>query len=255
KAEHNDFTGLELQPSVRLGWTPNEAHTVWGAVSRAVRTPTRIDEDFRFRPTPGVLAITGDRGFEAEKLWASEVGYRVRPHERLSLDLATFYNIYDDLRSLEVPAAGTPIMLRNRLEGETYGAELTLRYQALEWWRLKGNYTYLHKDLDLQSGSSDPTRGSAEGNDPRHMFALISFVDLGEKVSFDQVLRYVDTLPEPRVAAYLELDLRVAWHPCHNLEVALVGQNLLHEQHREFVNGPVRKEVQRGVYGKVTWTF
>lgn len=43
KIEHNDYTGFEVQPSVKMLWTPHERHTLWGSVSRAVRTPSRVE--------------------------------------------------------------------------------------------------------------------------------------------------------------------------------------------------------------------
>jgi iron complex outermembrane receptor protein len=63
-------------------------------------------------------------------------------------------------------------------------------------------------------------------------------------------------LPNPGVPSYVELDLRLAWRPAANLEVSAVGQNLLEDQHREFgLESPAAAEVERGIYGKLTWQF
>ncbi len=256
KLEYHTMGGTEIQPTVRMAWTPNTKHTVWGAISRAVRAPTRIDEDLVSEVAPGVTALTGSGSFDSEKVVAYELGYRVQPAEKLSLDLSTFYNIYDDLRSQEpTPPTGLPIVLENRLDAITYGAEFALRYQLTDRWKIKGSYTYLIKDLDLEDGSGDPTGGASEGNDPRHLFSFYSFVDLGWNVQFDQVVRYVDTLPNPRVDSYLVMDLRLAWRPRENLELSLVGRNLLDNQHPEFGSLAARREVEHSVYGKVTWRF
>ena len=97
---------------------------------------------------------------------------------------------------------------------------------------------------------------TVEGNDPEHMFKVHSSMNLPYDVEFDQILRFVDELPAPRVPSYLALDLRLAWLPRENLEVAVVGRNLLDDQHAEFgANTPFRPEVERNVYGKVTWRF
>ena len=45
KLEHNDFSGFEVQPSVRMAWSARENQTLWVAISRAVRVPTRLERD------------------------------------------------------------------------------------------------------------------------------------------------------------------------------------------------------------------
>ena len=43
KLEHNDYTGDEIQPNLRLAWQHSPGQTVWGALSRAVRTPSAVE--------------------------------------------------------------------------------------------------------------------------------------------------------------------------------------------------------------------
>jgi iron complex outermembrane recepter protein len=259
KFEWDSLDGFEAQPSIRLAWTPTERQTVWAAWSRAVRMPSRIDEDLRLVPIPssGIVAVSGNPDFAPEKLYAWEFGYRVQPHEKLFVDLAAFLNDYDELRSLEpTPPTGLPLVQRNRLDARTSGAELSFKYQVAPWWRLSGNYRYLHKELRPRPDSRDPNRGSLEGNDSPHLFSVWSSMDLPQRVTFDCILRRVAALPVPRVPQYLELDLRVAWRPAERWEIAAVGQNLFHGQHREFgAASPTAQEVERGFYGKVTWRF
>lgn len=259
KFEWHSLQGFEPQPNARLAWTPTTNQTLWAAFSRAVRMPTRIDEDLRFIPstTSGLVLVRGNPAFAPEELYAWELGYRARPHRRVAVDVTTFYHQYRNLRSLEpTPPLGIPLVQKNRLEAETAGVELSLKYQPMPWWRLSANYTYVDKDLEPQSNSNDPDRGALEGNDAPHRFVLWSSVDLPKNVTLDAILRYVDELPQPRVPGYVELDVRVAWRPRDNLELALVGQNLLDNQHREFGGASASAaEVQRGFYGKVTWRF
>ena len=54
----------------------------------------------------------------------------------------------------------------------------------------------------------------------------------------------------------------LAWKPYDSLELALVGQNLLASHHPEFYslagafsNNAAAAEIERSVYGKVTWRF
>ncbi len=255
KIEDPEYTGVEIQPSVRLAWTPNEHRTLWAAVSRAVRSPARIDEDSRFLLGP-VVFVQGSRDFESEEVLAYEAGYRILPRPDLSLDVAAFYDVYDHLRSQEPPASGAPfpLTLANKLNARTYGAEVQAKWQAASWWRVYGSYTYFHKRLSFDADSRDPTGGVAEGNDPEHRFAVRSLVDLPGGIELDAWLRYVDSLPNPFIPAYTELDLRLGWRPSDRLDLSIVGQNLLHEQHAEFFTAR-SEEVQRSVYGRAVWRF
>jgi iron complex outermembrane receptor protein len=255
KFEHNSYTGFEVQPSARLAWTPAPHHTVWAAVSRAVRTPSRIDRDFFLFLAPSVPVLVGGN-IQSEKLVAYELGWRAQPRPRVSLSVSTFYNVYDDLRTAEAgpPPTGIPIMLGNGLKGHAYGAELAAVYQVSDRWRLRGGYTFLKKDLSLKPGSTDLNGGRGEGNDPEHQFLIQSSADLPGRLELDAVLRFVDVLPAPRTPSYAGLDLRLGWNATEHLELAVVGQNLLYGRRAEFVTtSAATREVQRGVYGRITW--
>ena len=268
KLEHNDFTGFEYQPSGRLSWTPTDRQTVWASVSRAVRTPSQAEDDIRLRQLsgiPGVQALVqGDRAFESEELVAYELGCRWRPWDRVSLDLAVFYNDYEHLRSLEPtgPPSGFPLTqtltAANKLHGETYGIEFGPRWQVTDSWRLQAAYTFFQMELHRDPGSGDTTSERAEGRVPHHQFSLRSSVDLPHNIEIDLALRYVDGLPDFSIPSYLVADVRLAWWPFKDLELAIVGQNLLDGRHAEFQPLQVQSEkteVQHSVYGKVTWRF
>jgi len=277
KFEDNDFTGFEVQPSGRLLWTPRERQTFWASISRAVRTPSRAEDDVILNQVvpagtlgPGspafVTTIYGNRNFVSEELLAYEIGYRFQPHRTLSLDLALFYNDYDRLRSQEPGPSPTqpqvlptfPLHLENNLYGETYGIEAAVTWEIARWWRLQPAYTFLDMQLHRRPGSGDTSSEQDEGKSPRHQFMLRSSMDLPHNLSLDGTLRYVDSLPALHISSYVSLDVRLGWRPVKNLELALVGQNLLHEQHAEFNPSFIatqRAEIERGVYGKITWRF
>jgi iron complex outermembrane receptor protein len=257
KFEHNSFSGFEVQPTARIAWNPATDHTVWAAVSRAVRSPSRIDTEF-FVPAQPPFVIRGGGGrFDSEKVLAHELGYRTELTRRFALSLSTFYNDYDDIRSLE-PIAGAPgqFIILNGLEANTYGVEFAATWQPLDWWRLRGGYTFLRKEISLEN-SQDANRGRGEGNDPHHQFLLQSMMKLPGDLEFDSVLRYVDNLNQrgPTVPRYTTIDLRLAWQAMTQWEFALVGQNLLQRRHAEFGAPTSRQEIPRAVYGKVTWKF
>jgi iron complex outermembrane receptor protein len=276
KFEHNDFTGFEVQPNARLLWTPDDRQTLWLATSRAVRTPSRVEDDIRVnfvgRSVPGVLvAIQGDRDFDAEKLTAYELGYRIQPSGRLNLDLAAFHNVYDDLRTFETRSPVAEIfplpphllvanLTENRGSGNTWGLELAADWRPRDGWRLQLAYSYLEMDLKAEDGSRDTSLDDQEDASPKHQVSLRSSTDLARNVELDLWVRYTDAfdgLGASPIASQTALDLRLAWRPHKDLELSIVGQNLLDDRHLEFVSdsfsSPV--EVERGVYGKLTWRF
>ena len=251
KVEHNDYSEWEFQPSARLAWTPDRRQTIWAAVSQAVRTPSRIDRDYYTPPPPvdpGTPNLAGGPGFHSEKLLAYELGYRVRPKEAISLSLATYYHFYEDLRSVDERTPDN-FILANNYNGEVWGIELSTRYRATDWWRIRGSYNYLDKDLwpDDETGVNASVR---EGNDPEHQFKIQSLLDLPYNFTFDLSGRYVDVLSSPHVPSYVTFDSRLAWR-FKSLELSVVGQNLLESEHREFG----ARRIPRSVYGKVTWKY
>jgi iron complex outermembrane receptor protein len=272
KVEHNDFSGFELQPSIRAAWDISPAHTVWAAVSRAVRVPSRLERDiFIDASDPAgnpVLRLLGNDDFESEELLAYELGHRWRALPNLHFDVTVFENHYDGLSSLEVGAPFTdpsdgrtviPISSQNLTAGRTRGAEALVSFSPAEWWRLSASYSYL--ELDLEPSGQDINRGEFyEGASPRHQFALGSYFSLPRGFELDAHFRHVgalERLPEipsgEGIPAYSELDVRLSWRASETMRVSLVGQNLLHDHHIEFGTPAARGAIQRSVYLKLAW--
>jgi iron complex outermembrane recepter protein len=272
KLEHNDFSGFEVQPSVRVAWLPRDNHTLWSAISRAVRVPTRFERDVRVDASDPagnpVIRLVGNDDFESEELIAYEAGYRWRPLDRLSFDLALFYNDYDKLAAVELgtpfidPDTGQtvfPVETQNMMHGHTAGAELQVEWQPIDDWRLTANYSYI--DMDLAPEGMDLNRNERlEGSTPRNLAGLRSLLTLGDRFELDAQLRYQSrilttplTLAGEGVDAYTELDLRLGWRASDQWMFSLMGQNLLHDSHPEF--GPVdaRGNLERAAYLKAEW--
>jgi iron complex outermembrane recepter protein len=256
KIEHNDYTGVELQPGGRLGWTLTPQHMLWGGVSRAVRTPSRIDRDF-FVPASAPFVLAGGPDFVSEQLTAYELGYRSQPHEQLSLTVAAFYNDYDNIRGVQQvsPASPLPLVIANGQRGTSYGAEVTADYRVRDWWRVRSSYTGLQLHLHPKPGSPDRTYGSTESHDPHHQAFLRQSINLPAHVEFDLGFRYIAPIANQTVPAYRELDAHVSWQASPSLEYSLTGQNLLHAHHVEFGDPATRNEVERGISAQVRWRF
>lgn len=274
KFEHNDFSGFEVQPSARLSWNLSPQQTLWSAVSRAVRVPTRLERDIAIdvtNPAGNPIArLLGNRQFDSEKLLAYELGYRWQALPNLTLDLAGFDNRYQGLSSLE---RGTPfidardgrtvipIVNQNQTDGRALGVEALLNYSPLPSWRL--SFSYSNVDLDLEPHGQDINRGRfLEGATPRHQYGVRSMIDLTERWQFDAQFRYqsaIRTLPDivsgTGLAGYAELDLHLAWQASPQLEFTVTGQNLLHPHHVEFGTPEARGEIERSVQGKMSWHF
>jgi iron complex outermembrane recepter protein len=280
KFEHNDYTGYEYQPNTRLIWTPNSNHSIWGAVSRSVRTPSRVDQQLQANyatippfdaqnptPFPVSVQVFGNSNFTSEELIAYELGYRFQPISRLTFDLAGFYNSYGNLR---LSTTGSPIMVMNSSSpylilplsvangdsAETYGVELAVDWKPLEWWRLKAAYTWMQ--FQYHSKYHNNALSNENFGVPMNQVSLRSQINLGKNVEFDAWLRYVDNLLTSGIPSYLTLDLKIAWRPLKNLELAVIGQNLLEPSHAEFPSeffNTRTQEIPRSIYGKITWKF
>jgi iron complex outermembrane recepter protein len=273
KFEHNNYSGFEWQPDARLLWTPTEHQSVWAAVSRAVRTPSRLDQDLQLTdflaagpPVPIFLRVVGSKKFVSEKLIGSEIGYRTLLAKNLYVDIAAFHNDYDDLYGYGpglgfVETSPPPahlvlqLPLANALKGTTYGLEIAPDWKPFAWWDLKGSYSYLHLNVRDKAGFTDNLNTvSDNGSSPHHQFVLQSLFNLPKKFELDATVRYVSALPAQTVEAYTTADLRFGWRPTSDWEFSFVGQNLMQSQHPEFgadVNGLVG--IRRAGYVKITW--
>ena len=229
KLEHSSFVGLEILPNLRAAWHPSERTLFWGAVSRAVRTPSRIDRELASLP---FLAKATD--FKSEKLIAFEAGYRGQPTSSTSVSISLFYNLYDDVRTTELSPGGVfPIRLANSLKGETWGLEAWITQQIQPWWRGSLGLSTLGKDFALKDGAIDLASRAALGADPDYQLVARSSMDVSDTVQLDLSLRAVDDLEESGLGDYVEADARLGWDLGGELEFFVAGNNLLHKRHLE----------------------
>lgn len=277
KFEHNDFSGFEYQPTARLLWTPTDNTTLWGAVSRAVNTPSRSDQDIRvtiavpaganpFAPVPLLLDSIGNTELEAESAISYELGIRSQVSPEMSWDLALYYTEYEDIVEVTTTVALDPT--RGAIvatttggllaEASTHGAELSADLQVMPAWRMRGAYTYFNIDVDaFGSAFTDDLAGRS----PRHQVSMRSSWDLGREVEFDLWFRYVDELFNGSIGdvdAYVTADARLAWQMFESLELSLVGRNLLQSSHLELGPDPrngLSNEVERSIYGQIRLHF
>lgn len=245
KLERNDYSGWEPQPDARLTWRAGEHTQLWLAVSRAVRSPTPLDADVLERI--GTLDfLRGNPDFQSEKVTAYEVGYRGEPTQDVSISVSGFYNVYNDLRTIEFGApAVLPLRWDNRMKGEAWGFTAWGKWQVTDWWRLSPGIAWLHKKLEFKQGASMLLGTAQAGNDPRAHALLTSSMELGSRRSLELSLRHVASLPDPALPAYTELNASFSWALSRSWKLALTGTNLLHESHVEYPTpgNPIRRSV------------
>jgi iron complex outermembrane receptor protein len=250
RLEHNNYTGFEVLPSLRLSWKPASNHLVWGAISRAVRTPSRIDRDFYAPPPPGTPLFAGGPEFDSEVAIDAELGYRGQLSRSVSYSATLFHTDYDKLRTVEPAASG--LYVDNLAKGSTHGVEMWGSWQASDQWRLSAGFVAQKVRTELQPESRDTSAliGLAT-SDPGHYWLLRSSYDISARQHLDLTLRYVGALRNPDVPSYTTMDLRYGWKIRPDLEFSVTGQNLVGGTHAEFGDAATRSMFDRAVFFKV----
>jgi iron complex outermembrane receptor protein len=245
KLEKDPYSDVQPLPSLRMSWRRTDSDMVWLAVSRAVRSPSRLDRDLVERTPTGVAITGGD--FQPVKLIAYEFGYRSQPSPNVSFSLSSYYNVYKDLRTIEPTDGALPLTFANGMEGETYGVEAWATYSPAEWWRLSTGFNWMHQNLRFKPGSFGIGGVEFAGNDPDYQASVRSSFTLSPALALDLDLRNVGALPAPAAPSYTELGARIGWAVTDRIEISLTGANLLHDRHLE--TAPVPSALQLGPVG------
>lgn len=277
KLLNTNYTGLQLEPSARLLWSPTQKQTIWAAFTHAVRTPSAAERAFYLSGFAGIDPVSGlpifarfnaNPNFRSEQLNGYEVGYRQLLLKNLYLDMAGFYNHYSDLFSEDITGGLfvendpppthllLPAEFGNGLVGTTRGGEISPEWRPTSFWRLSASYSFLQMQLEKSPHSLDV--GSApivEGSSPRHEVTVRSRLDLTRVLNLDLTYRYVSALSQLHINAYSTGDARFAWQVDQHYQLSIVGQNLLQTYHYEFPSDPAPNvAIKRSVYGQIAWT-
>lgn len=268
KVEHNEFSGVEVQPNIRLQWHATENQNLWASVSRAVRTPTPIEEDLTSTLATAAnvrVAFVPNDDFKSEKLTAYELGYRYQITQDLSADVTTFYNDYDYLETTSVQSPvlvnnGTdpihfliPVKFTNNMKGKSDGFEAAFNWSVDTNLKIALNYTYLHINLT----ALDPKQTGGETLYPMQQAGLRVFWNISNNWTLDTTTSYVDKLSGFHVDHYVRMDVNLGGQLTPTLRFNLVGQNLLDDRHMEFgtINDLNAAQIERSIFGKLTWIF
>jgi iron complex outermembrane receptor protein len=254
KLEDDPYSGLSVLPDLRGSYSPTPQVMLWAAASRAVRSPTPFDRDV-VEKVGGQVFLTGWHAFETVKLTAFQTGLRAQIGSKASVSASAYYNIYDDIRSIE-PAAGgfIPLHWGNGIRGPTYGLEAWADYRVTDWWRLSAGLNLMGEHFRFEPGASGLLGLSQVGDDPGQVAKLNSSMTLPHGVTLDAFLRYYSALPDPHVPAYAEVNARLGWAVTKHLQLAVSGRNLLNPKHQEFP-APQANAVPRSVFASLNWGF
>ena len=271
KLQRNDYTDTEHQPNVRVAWLATERQTLWAAVSKAVRTPARLNEDLVLYapvdlpglPLPLYVNVVGSDDFESEELIARELGYRISVRSNLSIDVSLFEHSYQDLATNEsagppqvVPGPPSymilPLVQGNGMSGDAEGATVAVGWEPIPRWRMQLQYSHLDFDLEADPLSTDQESPRVGGNSPKRQAAVHSYVDLAFGLSFFAGVRYVDDLPSLGVPSYLAVDANLRWQIRNGLMASLAVRNLNDRHHIEFGGGNL---IERSALVMIDWRF
>jgi iron complex outermembrane recepter protein len=253
KLENDPYSHWTAMPDLRLSWTPTSRTTVWASAAEAVRSPTPLDVDV-IEKVGSTIFLTGNPDFQTEKVRAYEVGYRSQATDWVSVSASAYYNVYQDLRTIEPNSATTFLPLRwgNQMAGHTYGLEAWADFQVTSWWRLSPGFRSFHERLHFDPGASQLLGLSQAGDDPATSASLKSSMTFAHAVSLDADFRHVAALPNPAVPGYYDLSLRLGWQASKACELSISGYNLLHPRHQEYENADF---IQRSFLVEGRWRF
>ncbi len=276
KLEHNAYTGIETEPSVRLVWNaPGNRHTVWAAASKAIRQPARLDTNIAVdlqeiaisADSVQMLRLFGNPHIKDEELRDYELGYRSEFSKRVSLDVTTFLSFYRHLETVEprplavIPGLPVrfeiPMLFDSKSHAVDWGGEVSLNLEMTSRWRISPGYSYLHAAIRQDPSSQGFASYSVATGFPEHISQIRSMVNLSRNTEFDQSLYYTARLPGSSIPGHARLDLRMARRLGESTEISVVGQNLLRPRAAEYGDswGIIGTQAVRSVYGKITWRF
>ncbi len=257
RIERNDYTGHEFLPSARLAWKMAPDHLLWGAASRTVRAPSRLDRDVFIPIAPGSTTwlLVGGPDVRSEIANVVEFGYRGQPSPLLTYSATIFHAEYDHLRTQQVVLSPLSVYFSNQMEGSTNGIEMWGSFQATPSWRLSGGWTTLRESMTLKPGSNDAAAALNVGKDPAHQWQLRSSHDLSAHRELDFIVRHVAALSAPEVPTYTALDIRYGWRPRPGLELSATASNLGGTGHGEFTDVRYRTELSPSLLLKLVARF
>ena len=280
KLEQSTLGGFQPQPSARASWTPTPDTAIWGAVSKAVRTPSwgeantefdgaGLEGPFGLNVVAGVIASPE---LQNENVRSYEAGVRFQPASIVSIDLASFFNRYSGLRSIgegdlelrldPVRYLYLPAHLDNSNCADSYGLELSTKWRLRDGWRITANHSYLK--IKFKLGGSDLIEEFEDRQSPTHRISLLSSWDLSRNMQLDVGGYYVGRAlaggfvrRKEEIPPHVRANVRWQWRPVPSTRIELGAQDLFDPQVIQFEPEAFFRGAPAGrnIYGRITWSF
>jgi iron complex outermembrane receptor protein len=278
RTSYDTAARLQIEPTGRLLWTPRMNLTTWTAVSRAVHTPSVLEQNLSATlaaiplqgPAFALLTLASNPDSRPESALSYEAGQRIQVSPALSFDLSAFYTIHQHLLGQEslapyfVPASGIdlahlvlPEIQTNVRYGASEGYELSATWSVAPRWKLAAGSDWLRIHTHDYPGMIATDTVTDGGTSPHIQYELRSNLDLTRKLEFDTAVYYVSALPEEKVPSHFRLDVRLGWRMTQQIELSAGVKDALDPQHPEMYSQRLSglEGIQRNCYGKLTWRF
>lgn len=253
--ESNPDTGIEVQPSARLLIRKDPTESIWFSASRAVRTPSLAETEANYLFANSIDTQSGlpvyvislpNKDFKSESVISLQAGWRKQATPNLHLDIAAFYNVYDNLRTFDFvenevvmepsPRINSKYKVGNSRSATTYGLELATNLRLSESWRLSGHVAYFEDKFSQSAATSlFPLTGTdGDGSGPKWQGSLRSSWEIGDAWQFDVNGYFVSHMRGVGTRSSTRLDARIQYRPTDALQISIYGQNLFR---KDFVDG------------------
>ncbi|MGH8399625.1 MAG: TonB-dependent receptor plug domain-containing protein [Gammaproteobacteria bacterium] len=252
RAERNPYSGTELLPNLRLAWNVASDSLLWAAVSRAARSPSRLDTSW-YSPAQPPYLLVGNSDFESETVKVYEMGFRTDAGGNWSYSASVYHNDYDHVRTTTVVSlAPFQLTLGNGMTTTETGLETWATYKPVPNWRLQAGLNVMRESHTLAFLSA-PSSIPSEGDDAHNWWSLRSSYDFAGGEQLDVTVRHAGALPDPPIPAYTTADVRFGWSLGSHLECSVLALNLFGPRHEEFNPQAPITEFGRGLYVKLVW--
>lgn len=250
--EHNDYTGFEVQPNLRLMWQIDTKNSVWTSIARAVRTPSRVENNLSVNALnippsdvspPVKVFVVGSDDYQSEEIVSYELGYRFAPAKQWSFDTTFFYNAYDKLRSTSVGTTDFSAfpnyleqytVFENQYDGYNYGAEVSSTWIMTDLLQLRVNYSYIQNEFNELISQNTQA--------PQNIVSTIIDWNMTDNIDVNVVWRFIDKTEllsgngssVKAVDSYQGIDIGVSWAVMPELSLSAFGKNLFYSSHLEY---------------------
>ncbi len=277
RGEKSTLSGSNFQPTARVWWAPAKRQSLWGAWSRALRTPSRGELGLvsaiaviPLQPLPALVVGFGSATLQPETSNALDAGYRLE-FKRLSLDVAAFHYRYGKLRSYALgiprlapetePLLLVPLLFANNDVGKSQGGEVSAVVQLTNQSRLTGSYSLLSVEVH-SAASAQQALSVGDISSPRNQWQVSWQTDLPHRVQLDLWAAYVGSAKSTNAGqdvlpAYTRLDFRLSHRIFETGEIQVGVQNLLDARHLEYLaeSRTPLSEIRRAFYVRCLWRF